>query len=284
MRVLYSHAMQDFCIYKIYLSFVKHMPIVVDQLQREVSVPEVPRRIISLVPSQTELLAYLGLDQQVVGITKFCVHPKDWGGRKAIVGGTKKLDIDLIEGLKPDLIIANKEENNKEDITLLAKRYPVWVSDVVTLSDAYTMIKMLGDLSNTSTKAIVLVQRIEDRFAKLKSFPAERVLYLIWRKPWMAAGQHTFINSMLEEASFKNVIDADRYPVLNDEDIVRLNPSLVFLTSEPYPFKEKHQLELQQILPMAKVIFVDGEMFSWYGSRLLQFTDYLPLLIKQLKT
>ena len=260
------------------------MQTVIDQLQRQVSIPAVPKRIISLVPSQTELLAYLGLEEEVVGITKFCVHPADWLNRKTIVGGTKQLNLDVIEELKPDLIIANKEENRQEDITFLAQQYPVWVSDVVTKEDALSMIKMLGEITDTLSKAIDLAGKIEQVFLSIKSFEGQSVLYLIWHKPWMSAGQHTFINSMLKLAGFHNTITSDRYPVLQDQDILHLHPTLILLSSEPYPFKEKHRQALQEILPSAKIIFVDGEMFSWYGSRLLHFPEYLSLLTEQLKS
>src|ERR1700741_3198050 len=116
----------------LYLALRMHF---IDQTGRKISIPQIPQRIISLVPSQTELLFDLGLDKEVVGITKFCVHPPEWFQTKTRVGGTKQLKIDLIKQLQPDLIIANKEENVKEQIEELEKHFPVWISDVNNLED-----------------------------------------------------------------------------------------------------------------------------------------------------
>jgi ABC-type Fe3+-hydroxamate transport system substrate-binding protein len=247
-----------------------------DQLGNEVFLPEYPpKRIISLVPSQTELLADLGLDQQVVGITRFCVHPKSWYQTKTIIGGTKNFQFDTIGTLSPDLIIGNKEENYLDGILQLKQRYPVWISDVATLRDSYALINSLGEITNTEHKARHLADEIALRFRAIEKRAAKTVLYLIWRKPWMAAGCDTFIDSMLSELNLKNAVaNIPRYPELSSDEIASLKPDLIFLSSEPYPFRDKHVDELVQISQSSKVILVDGEMFSWYGSRLLQAPEY----------
>lgn len=238
--------------------------------------PANPTRIVSLVPSQTELLADLGLEERVVGITKFCIHPENWRKTKTIIGGTKKFDIDLIRSLQPDLIIANKEENYQEGIQTLSAQYPVWMSDIITLTDALSMIRKVGDITNTSFRAEKIVADIDSSFSKLNKLSALKTLYLIWKGPWMAAAPGTFIDEMMRLSGLENCFTKQtRYPELNTEQLIRLNPELILLSSEPYPFKDKHIVELQQLCPAAKILLVDGEMFSWYGSRLLKFPVYL---------
>jgi ABC-type Fe3+-hydroxamate transport system substrate-binding protein len=249
-----------------------------DQLGTEVSFHFPPDRIISLVPSQTELLADLKLDQQVVGITKYCVHPSAWSGTKTIVGGTKNFDFDVIDQLCPDVIIANKEENYQSGIERLKQKYPVWISDVANLDDAHAMITSVGSLTGTDARAQQINQNISDQFRRVEKKSNQSVLYLIWRKPWMGAGQGTFIDAMLRILNLRNVIEASRYPELTPEHLRSLKPDFIFLSSEPYPFREKHLHELSEISPSSKVVLVDGEMFSWYGSRLIYAPDYFNLL------
>ncbi len=235
-------------------------------------------RIISLVPSQTELLAYLGLENEVIGITKFCVHPQKWFREKTRVGGTKNIHLQKIQELSPDLIIANKEENVKEQIEELAKKYDVWVTDVNNVDEAINMINDIGKLTNHSSEASDLALKIEERFEKLKEVVSgkrkTRTAYFIWKNPWMVAGNHTFINDMLQRAGFENIFaDLERYPQIN-LNLLKGNAELVLLSSEPYPFKQKHRQELEQLIPGIKIEIIDGEMFSWYGSRLLKSVDY----------
>lgn len=236
------------------------------------------RRIVSLVPSQTELLYDLGLDQEVVGITKFCIHPEHWRHRKTIVGGTKNVDIKAVDSLQPDLIIGNKEENIKSDIDQLS-RHKVWISDVSELESAYKMIESIGELTGTEAKAASIVYEIRESFSSLPIFERKRALYLIWKKPWMAAGNDTFINEMMTKAGLINVISEPRYPKLSSLD---LDVETVLLSTEPYPFKEQHVEEIQKLLPKAKVILVNGEMFSWYGSRMRMMPDYFTRFVRPL--
>lgn len=259
------------------------MPVFVDQLNRAVDLPATPKRIISVVPSQTELLFDLGLDEKITGITNFCTHPADKTKSKTKVGGTKKLNIELIKTLNPDLIIANKEENDRAQIEELVNNFPVWISDINNLQGAVEMINSIGEMLDCKTQAETFSYSIIHQFDQLKPSSSKlRVAYLIWRKPYMVAGNDTFINSMLQQCGLINAFDVSRYPEVNKEMLIKANPNLLFLSSEPYPFAKKHIAEFKAILPNAKIMLVDGEMFSWYGSRLLLASDYMSKLISSL--
>lgn len=257
------------------------MPLAQDMLGRELRLPERPQRIVSLVPSQTELLAELGLENEVVGITKFCIHPEAWFRSKARVGGTKDVRPERVAALKPDLIIANKEENVREQIEALEAIAPVWVSDIRVLGDALEMIRAVGVITGTADRAADIAGRINDGISGLRFQQRFTVAYGIWRAPWMWAGGDTFIHDMLARCGFENVLhDQPRYPEIALEALRELNPELVLLSSEPYPFAEKHIAEVQAVLPGARILLVDGEMFSWYGSRLLHAPEYLAGLLR----
>ncbi|GAB3561638.1 helical backbone metal receptor [Spirosoma luteolum] len=244
--------------------------------------PKPPRRIVSVVPSQTELLFTLGLDAEVVGLTKFCIHPADRVRTKTVVGGTKTLDLARIDALQPDLILANKEENTRAQIEELQERYPVHVTDMITLPDALAMIRTVGALVGRADAAHALAGQLA-RDLVPPVVTALRVAYLIWRRPYMAAASQTFIDAMLHAAGFQNAFaDRERYPVLTADELTAARPDLVFLSSEPYPFASRHRAELAACCPDARVLLVDGELFSWYGSRLLHAAPYFHRLHQQL--
>ena len=254
-----------------------------DAVGRHVTLDAPPRRIVSLVPSQTELLADLGLDAEVVGLTRFCVHPAGWKARKAIVGGTKHVDGARVLALAPDLVIANKEENVREQVDALAATVPVWTTDVATVHGALAMIRTLGALVGRPHAADRLAGRIERGFEALPDAPTRRTLYLIWRDPWMTVGHDTMIADILGRACLSNVAgDRDRYPALTDDELAALDPDVILLSSEPYPFRAAHVAEVQALAPRARVVLVDGEPFSWYGSRLLQTPAALAALHRRL--
>ncbi|TDQ08356.1 ABC transporter substrate-binding protein [Pedobacter metabolipauper] len=259
-----------------------------DQLNRTITINYPPQRIISLVPSQTELLFDLGLDQEIIGLTKFCIHPIEKFASRTKVGGTKKLNIELIRSLKPDLIIGNREENEKGQIELLMTEFPVWMSDIYELEDAKQTIQQIGELVDRGPEASYLNHLISAGFADLQTLAVQnhinqKVAYLIWRNPYMLAGKDTFINHILSLNGLQNVVKESRYPEIELEQLEILKPELIFLSSEPYPFNEKHMLEIQEVLPDAKIMLVDGEMFSWYGSRLVKAVQYLFQLQNELK-
>ncbi len=243
-------------------------------------------RIVSLVPSQTELLHYLGMRDEVVGITKFCVHPKVWFESKERVGGTKSVNIEKVRLLKPDLIIGNKEENTKEDIVALQEIAPVWMSDIFNLSDSLEMLTLLGEVLGKNLEVDHLVSTINSEFEALRRVAdnhpvkGKTVLYFIWNEPDFSAGRNTFIDSMLIECGLVNASNGERYPEADQS----IQPDFIFLSSEPFPFEEKHIDSFQEKYPNSKIVLVDGEMFSWYGSRLKDapryFQELLKLLIK----
>lgn len=249
----------------------------IDQLGDAVDVEFPPKRIISLVPSQTELFFDLGLINEVVGVTKFCERPREWVRSKMKIGGTKTINFESIDSLHPDLIIGNKEENEREAIEGLRQRYPVWMSDVVSLEDALGMILSVGEICDKADSSKIIANQIKDGFGKIERKRGS-VLYLIWNKPWMAAGRNTFIDSMLTTIGYANVLSTERYPELTIEQIQKLDPELIFLSSEPFPFKDEHISEIEKHLPHANVRLVDGQFFSWYGSRLLKAPDYFNRL------
>ena len=236
---------------------------------------EKPVNFISLVPSQTELLYYLGVPP--IAQTLFCVHPKNRFKSSTKIGGTKKINLAKILALKPDLVIGNKEENDQTQIEELATHFPVWLSDIYTLADAFEMINEIGKLVGKEAKANELATTLQQEFYRpYGNNTIKSCLYLIWREPYMAAGQNTFINAILQALGYSNVMPKNsRYPEINKEQLLELNPETILLSSEPYPFRQKHISELQAILPNAKIKLVDGELFSWYGPRLLETAKLL---------
>lgn len=259
------------------------MPLITDQTGREININSLPQRIISLVPSQTELLYDLGLEQEVVGITKFCIHPESWFRHKTRIGGTKNIKPELIRQLQPDLIIANKEENVKDQVEALAADYPVWISDIHELEGALDMIRSVGAIAGREEKGNLLADQIRAGFGELPHLLHHHenipTAYLIWRNPWMTIGQDTFIHDMLDRCGLTNVFGhAKRYPEISLEELRDSGCRLLLLSSEPYPFKQQHIEELQGHLPHTKIILVNGEYFSWYGSRLQGAPEYFRAL------
>lgn len=241
---------------------------------------QAPQRIVSLVPSQTELLCELGLAERIVGRTRYCIHPADQVAEIPVVGGTKDLDLDKIRALRPDWLVANREENLQAPVEALAAEIPTTVTEVHNLEDALLMIRQLGQLAGVTEQSEQLAQQIKRGFTALRPLnPRPRVLYLIWRRPFMSVGQDSFIHAMLTRLGLENVCgDQLRYPSLEPEAIQALAPEWVLLSSEPYPFKAKHLQEMQALCPKAQVLLVDGELFSWYGSRLLKSAAYFQQL------
>lgn len=252
-----------------------------DQMGRTVSINSPVKKIVSLVPSQTELLHHLGLEEEVVGITKFCIKPENWYRTKTRIGGTKNVNIEIVRSLAPDLIIGNKEENTIEDIELLSSISPIWMSDIYTYEDAIDMIESIGRITDKDAKAKDIISRIDSGFRDLnKSIKnkSKTVAYLIWHEPDMLAGKNTFIDAMLNKCGLVNCTSEERYPEFSKKH----SPDLIFLSSEPYPFKDDQVLEFQNKYPEATVVKVDGEMFSWYGSRLINAPGYFKQLLEEI--
>ncbi len=249
---------------------------------RAVVLKQIPRRIVSLVPSQSELLHHLGAGESLVGITKFCVHPESRFKTIAKVGGTKQFKIERIRHLSPDLIIGNKEENDQQAMEVLMKEFPVWMSDVSDLASALEMIGQIGLLTGTTSQSDELIKTLQSDFDGLLDLNKEerpKVAYFIWRRPYMVAAAETFIHDMLERAGFENAFaHLRRYPEIQLTDLDRIKPDAIFLSSEPYPFKERHFEEFRFGRKEVFIERVDGELFSWYGSRLLLAAPYFRQL------
>ncbi|WBL26594.1 ABC transporter substrate-binding protein [Zunongwangia sp. HGR-M22] len=260
--------------------------VIFDHLGRKLFLKDTPRRIISLVPSQTELIIDLGLKESLQGITKFCVHPKELRKEKKIVGGTKTIHLDRIRALRPDIILCNKEENTKEMVATLEKIAPVHVSDVSSISQSLQLIVDYGELFNVEEEAESLVSKIENKLKnlseKLQDKKWESCVYLIWKDPYMAAGSDTFINELLLLNKLKNKILQTRYPEVSLAQLESYSPDLLLLSSEPYPFKDNHVEDLKN--NGFNAINVDGEYFSWYGSRLEKAIDYFNDSVAQFST
>lgn len=254
-----------------------------DQLHRKIELPEVPNRIISLVPSQTELLIDLGLEEKLVGITKFCVHPKYLRKTKTIVGGTKEVNLEKIKALKPDIILCNKEENTKTMVEDLEKIAPVHISDIAVIEESFDLMIQYGKIFRRAALVETMVSSIQKKIEMLREAlqdkPVKKVAYFIWKNPLMVVGKDTFIDELLKLNKFENVFIESRYPETTFEEIAAKNPDLLLLSSEPYPFKEKHKKFFSELNIDMKL--VDGEFFSWYGSRLLAAIDYFKDLRNQ---
>ena len=255
-----------------------------DHLGNHIDISVTPKRIISLVPSQTELLYDLGLEESIVGITKFCVHPFHFKSTKQIIGGTKNIKIDKIKQLNPDIILCNKEENTKAIVEACDQICNVHVSDILTIDDSLELIKQYGELFNKQEEALKLIQGIDKEIEDFQNFiqnkPTLKVAYFIWKNPWMVAANHTFINYLLQLNKFENIYSNEiRYPkTLISNSKLQNGVDFILLSSEPFPFSEVHKKEMQNLLPNTTVILVDGEMFSWFGSRLIKAFKYFKML------
>ncbi len=257
-----------------------------DQLNRDIQLDKIPQKIVSLVPSQTELLSYLGLEDKIVGVTKFCVYPSRLRKEKKVVGGTKTVQFDTIRDLNPDIILCNKEENTQEMVRELQKIAPVHVSEINNFEDSLELIAMYGELFQCVEKSAELIVNLKSEKEKFQAQIPEKglkVAYLIWKNPWMAAGGNTFINSMLKLNGLKNVFESntDRYPQTTLRKLKLLKPDLILLSSEPYPFKRIHVQEIKEVCNVP-ILQVNGEFFSWYGSRSLPAFGYFEDFQKQL--
>lgn len=263
------------------------MPTATDARGQSVSLDAPPSRIVSLVPSQTELLGHLGLYDAVVGITRFCERPEHWRSEKTIVGGTKQVDVDTVRSLDPDLVLANHEENTAADVAALEELAPVFVTEVKTVEEALDMIRTVGLLTDTSDRTSTLVGKIISRFESLPDFPSLRAAYLIWREPYMTVGGDTFIHDVMRWGGLENVYgDQARYPEVTVGELADRELDVVLCSTEPFPFHEKDTFtaDLRDALPNTPVETVDGQPFSWYGPRLLNTPSYLSSLRKRLPT
>lgn len=255
-----------------------------DDLQREVIFDFPPQRVVCLCPSLTETLFALGLAGRIIGRTSYCTHPAEHVQNVAIVGGTKDVDIDRVRALNPDLVIAEKEENQPQTVGTLAETLPVFVFNVTDYESALHAVTHLGNLTGRTERATTLVRDIRNAFTDVRPRATHRVAYLIWQNPYRAAGRDTYIHALLEKCGFDNVAAqlAGRYPEISIETLRELAPAWVFLSSEPFPFDDAHLAKLAPQIPAARLIRVNGEMFAWYGSRMIPAAKYLQQLLAEL--
>ena len=249
---------------------------VIDHLGRRVTYPFPPKRLVSLCPGITDTLLALDLKDEIVGRTRYCIHPKDKVENIRTVAGTKEINLDAIKDVRPDLIIVEKEENTKAMVEELEQYFPVYVAEVQTIDEAFQMIGDMGTLTDRIESATHLVDTIRGRFENLPTVNGKRAAYVIWRKPYMVVGKDTYIQSMLNQMGFVNPFtESDgRYPAVSAEEFKQAELDCLLLASEPFPFSEKHLAEFQAFLPNTEIILVDGEMF-WYGPRMLDAAEYL---------
>ncbi|MHC0036919.1 ABC transporter substrate-binding protein [Pseudoneobacillus sp. C159] len=248
---------------------------VIDHLGRTVEFPFPPSRIISLAPGMTDTLYSLQLANEIVGRTRYCTHPKDKVQQAEAIGGTKQIHLDKIRALRPDLILAEKEENTKEMVEVLEKEFPVYVAEVQSVQDAYKMISDLGELTNRQTESKRLLADIQAAFQSLPKAHGKKVAYVIWKKPYMVVGSNTYIHSLLEMLGFENAFSSfeGRYPTVTEVDIKKAKLDYLFLATEPFPFKDEHVVEFSDMMPDVKTMILDGEMF-WYGPRMMEAVGY----------
>jgi ABC-type Fe3+-hydroxamate transport system substrate-binding protein len=245
-------------------------------------------RVVSLCPSLTELVFDLGRGDDLVGRTKFCVHPARRVKRVESVGGTKNPKIARIVELAPDLVLLNEEENRREDAeALLAAGVRCHVSFPRDMGETAQMVRDIGAVLERPVEAERIAADIERRAARVRErarqAPPVRYAYLIWRNPWMVAGGDTFVTAMLALPGGANVFadHAERYPTVTPQDLTVADPDVVLLSSEPFPFKEKHADELAVAtgLPRERMQLVDGEYLTWHGSRTPDGVDYAERVI-----
>ncbi|HRP02141.1 MAG TPA: helical backbone metal receptor [Candidatus Kapabacteria bacterium] len=251
--------------------------ICIDDLGRKVNFQYPPTRIISLVPSITELLYELNIGDNIVAKTKFCIHPKIENENITLLKGTKNFEVDKIIQLRPDIVIANKEENSKDLIEELLNYCPVYITDVNNITSALKMIIDIGAICNKNNEANILATNIRTEINNLPKMLSGRAAYLIWKQPLMSITGNTFINSMLELIGIDNIFKnrEGNYPEVTQQEIIDNRPDYIFLSTEPYRFTNVHIPKFQSMFPNSKVLIIDGEMCSWYGSRMLKAIRYL---------
>jgi ABC-type Fe3+-hydroxamate transport system substrate-binding protein len=248
------------------------------------------RRIVSLVPSTTELLCALGLADALVGVTVYCVEPRDVVRTKTRVGGEKDPDLAAIRALAPDLVVANIEENTREDVEALrAAGIRVWLTYPRSVAESLAMIRELGEVTGAVTGARALLDDLEPLYADVRARLAGRrptpVFYPIWREPWMTIGGDTYIHDLLATCGGANVFaDRDRYPTITLDEMAARAPEVVLLPDEPFRFRRAHLRDFDPYpgLPAVRdgrLHLVDGKPFSWHGPRLAEALRTVPALL-----
>ena len=248
-------------------------------------------RIVSLVPSLTELICDLGLAAQLVGRTGFCVHPRETLKRIPKVGGTKDVNLAKVRALAPTHALLNIDENERPTARALAQFVPhLIVTHPLSPLDNPPLYRLLGGIFGREQAAEALCARFQQAHAALASaaraWPRQRVLYLIWKDPWMTVARDTYISRTLALAGW-DTLPANataRYPQVKLDQALLQPAQLVLLSSEPYRFRDRDLAELRA-LPVMRgktLALIDGEAASWYGSRAIAGLDTLRGLRQKL--
>ena len=250
---------------------------VIDDTGHHIALERPARRIVSLVPSHSETVAALIGEDALVGITRYCVRPSGLPKRRMVVGGTKDPTLERIAALAPDLVVVNREENLPQHIAWLRERFAVYESATVTLDDTARTISDLGTLLGVPAAAAKMVRQLEDArgaLAPIASLPRRKTLYLVWRSPYRAINGTTYIHHLLDALGLDNLMagSSERYPMIDVEGIAALDPELVVLPDEPFPFSARHARALAEELrphvgTMPLLAPVDGSACCWYGVR-----------------
>ena len=250
-------------------------------------------RIASLVPSLTELVVALGLGQHLVARTGFCIHPADTVRGVPKVGGTKDVNLAKLRGLQPTHVLVNVDENRLDTVDAIRAwpeaaapqivvTHPLGPEDNLAL--VAQMLACFGDVTGVTERAEALTLALQDELlqTRAETWPEQRVLYLIWRDPWMTVARDTYLSNMLARANLQTLPDvfggdagATRYPVLTGTEPWLGQVQQVLLSSEPYAFGKQHFDEARRLCPNAQVRLVDGEMLSWFGARAVPGLRYL---------
>ena len=236
-------------------------------------------RIVSLVPSWTEYLLDLGLEKEVVGRTKFCIRPEHFVQDIDKVGGTKNLQIEKIKALKPDLIIANIEENDREQVLACGLFCKVLLTDVRSVESALKEAERIAYAVGKTEAGAQWIRQIRDAWGTVRPIHSSAT-YVVWKTPLMVAGHDTYINDVMRWWGIKNLGGKwrnGRYPQPPNDEWTLTKSDWTLLPSEPFPFREKHLSEFDA--SQSQPLLVDGEAFSWYGSRMLQAAEYLTDLV-----
>ncbi|TMB99361.1 MAG: cobalamin-binding protein [Chloroflexi bacterium] len=262
-----------------------------DALNRSINLEQPAARIVSLVPSITEALFTFGLNEAIVGVTRYCVEPAAGVAEKAKVGGTKMLDVRSVLDLQPDLVIANAEENRQEDIRqLLAAGQRVFVTFPRTVASAVQMLRQLAQMTGSTEAATPILDEAEAALAEARqanhSRPRLRVFCPIWRRPWMTVGPNTYMHDFIAACGGFNVFSErhERYPKAELDEVARRVPQVILLPNEPYPFAPKHIGELTEYkyVPAVRdkrIYLLDGKHLCWYGPRIAGSLRYVQGLL-----
>jgi len=240
-------------------------------------------RIVSLCPSITESLVALGLGGSLVGVTRYCVHPREALRGIPRVGGTKNPDLEAIAALGPDLVFCNAEENRDADVAELSKRHRVDVSHPTAVAGVPPLLRRLGEVTGTAGVAQEWAIAVEEKLAAARPGRPIRFAYLIWKGPWMAAAAGTYVSDLLETFGGVNVFPAQggSWPATDEPHVLSLSPELLVLPDEPFPFGDADRARWKETLPSSHVALVPGEDFCWHGVRTLRGLDAAGALLAE---